>query len=87
MEADCSDYLDPLTTDLNQKMGIAISHWDNNDMRSDFEFGDAPNPTGTCDGSWHFSSVVIYTSDSNEEKENNDGNDGDIDPAPEPEKF
>ena len=38
MEAECPQYLDPLTYDTNAQMSIVISSWDNNDKRSDFEF-------------------------------------------------
>lgn len=76
MEAECEGYLDPLSFDLLDGMGIAISHWDNSDSRADFEFADAPTPAATCDGSWLFSEINISTWDSNEENE-----------EAEPEKF
>lgn len=83
MEAECEDYLDPLTHDLNARMGLAISNWDNSDGRADFNFDDAPNPSGTCDGAWLFSTLDVITWGSNEEKEEEE----DTTPEPEPEVF
>lgn len=71
MEAECDDYLDPLSNNLDGRMGIVISNWDNKDGRSDFEFNDAPSPSSRC-GSWDLSSLSINTADSNEECRNCD---------------
>ena len=81
MEADCEDYLHPLTYDLDGKMGLAISNWDNSDKRADFAFDDAPNPS-PCEGAWLFSTLDVLTWGSNEEKEEEE-----VTPEPEPEVF
>jgi hypothetical protein len=82
MEADCTDYIDPLTFDLDRKMALAVSNWDNSDGRSDFNFEDAPNSGDACTGSWLFSTLDVLTYGSNEEKEEEE-----TDPVPEPEQF
>ena len=82
MEADCEDYIDPLTFDLSGNMGIAISNWDNLEGRADFEFNHNDNPSGTC-GDFTISYIRVETFGYDEKKEE----DATPDPGPEPAKW
>lgn len=84
MEADCGDYLDPLSYDIEGHMAFVVSNWDNRDGREDFERDDAPNPTNDCSvGSWEFSEFNVWQYGYNEEQED-DTPTPDPDPQPEP---
>ena len=70
MTVECEDYLSALSFDLDERMGIAISHWDNSDGRSDFEFNYAPAPQpGSCDGDFSVTQIKVEIDGSNEEPE------------------
>lgn len=72
MEADCGEYLDPLSYDIEGHMAFVVSNWDNRDGREDFERGDAPSPTNDCSvGSWEFSEFNVWQYGYNEEQEDN----------------
>ena len=75
LEQDCSGYIDPLSYDIETRMGFVVSNWDNRDMRSDFESGTQVT-TGACQQSWDFYGLSVQTYGYNEEKP---------DPTPDPE--
>ena len=68
MTVECEDYLSALSFDLDERMGIAISHWDNSDGRSDFEFNYEQEP-GSCDGDFSVTQIKVEIDGSNEEPE------------------
>ena len=58
MEADCSDYIDSLSDALKGNLALVLSVGERNDGQANFEFADAPAPTGSCVDNFYRISVL-----------------------------